>query len=57
MQLSRDVTLALACKLAALVVLYVTLFSPSHRLPADTGAHLFSVNPAVNRSGEPIGQR
>jgi hypothetical protein len=57
MKLSRDVTLALAFKFAMLVLLYATLFSPSHRPPANTGTHLFSANPPGGRSGEPIGQR
>lgn len=36
--LARDVTVILALKAGALVVLYVLFFSPSHRPPANVHA-------------------
>jgi hypothetical protein len=55
-RLWRDISLAVAFKIVLLAMLYMTLFSPSHRLPADTGAHLFNEARDTN-SGGPIGQR
>lgn len=42
-RLRREVALLLLVKLAALLLLWLVFFSPSHRQPADaarTGAHL-----------------
>ncbi len=42
-RLGRELTVALACKIVAIVLIYVSFFSPSHRhrpTPADTAAFL-----------------
>jgi hypothetical protein len=44
-RLGRELTLALAFKIVAIVLIYVFFFSPSHRFrptPADTAAFLTS---------------
>ena len=39
-RLGRDIALALAAKLAALVLLWAFFFSPAHRPSADTARHI-----------------
>ena len=42
-RIGRELTVALACKIVAIVLIYASFFSPSHRLrptPADTAAFL-----------------
>lgn len=42
-RLGRELSLALACKIVAIVLIYAMFFSPSHRhrpTPADTAAFL-----------------
>ena len=39
-KLARDIALALAAKLAALVVIWAMFFSPPHRPPADAARHI-----------------
>ncbi|HVU22356.1 MAG TPA: hypothetical protein VHE09_16620 [Rhizomicrobium sp.] len=46
-RLSREITVLLCAKLAALTVLYFLFFSPSHRVTADapaTSTHILSTN-------------
>lgn len=38
--LRRDLALLVACKLAALAVLYALFFSPSHRPAIDVAVHI-----------------